>query len=109
MEMDLIERCVMHSGLGLSQTGEHLQGPILDARRQSAATQDGFDIAQATMLSARILHAYMELRPGDTMLGDFFDCKLVPWNIEHCQLRTQLLKAQPGIDQGPDRHVAADP
>ena len=51
----------------------------------------------------------MELRAGDALLGNLLAGELIAWNIQPCQLHSQLFKARAGIDQRPNRHVTADP
>ena len=61
------------------------------------------------MLRTWIMHVYMELRAGDALLGNLLAGELIAWNIQLCQVHSQLFKAHAGIDQRPNRHVTADP
>src|SRR5262245_16188839 len=99
----------MDGGLGLGQPSERLHGAVLNVRRQCATVQDGLDVAQTAMLRAWIMHAHMELCTGDALLCHFFDGELIAWNLQRCQLRSQSFEVRPGIDQCPDRHIAANP
>jgi hypothetical protein len=78
MELDLMNRCVVNRGLGLSQASKYGQDAILDVRRQGAPAQDGFDVVQTAMLHSGSLHVYMEFRASDALPGNRLAGERIP-------------------------------
>ncbi len=107
VEMDLLERGAVDLGLGLGQTGEDPSGEVLLRVSEPPAVDHPQDLAEVPMgMLGGVFDG--DLRRAKALSLDFSGNQAAAWQAERRDGRVELGQVDPCIDQGTQRHVAAD-
>ena len=98
----------MHVRLGLGQPLEHRAGALLDRVRQPAGADDPEDIAQAPLHGLLALHLHEGPRRPEGAPPHGLSRERVALQRQRAQGGAQVVQRQPGVEQRPQDHVAAD-
>ena len=98
----------MHVRLGLGQPLEHRAGALFDRVRQPAGADDPEDVAQAALHVLRALHLHEGPRGAEGPAPHGLNREREALERQRAQGGAQVVQGQPGVEQRPQDHVAAD-
>jgi hypothetical protein len=105
--MNLLQGHAMHRGFRLSQASKDRDGPFLLPLAQRRLTDPLLDLGKVAMLFL-VLGRNPYRRPGYS--SSFLTTKLdADWDSEGLDGRPNPFRISPGVYQGPQHHVPADP
>ena len=107
VEVHLLHARAMHAGLRFRQTREDLLGQLALPWRKLPAVDHPGDVAQMPMgMLGRVFDDH--LRGPEAMLVDLLHDQLAIGQTQGADARADPLGVYPGVDQRPQRHIAAD-
>ena len=107
MKMNLFERHVMHTPLGLAKFCENSRCGFANPRRQFRIFQNFENGAERAVLLL-VLRFHLDEGGRHAVLPNFFGRELPTGNPKAAKFRAQMLDRTAGINQGPEGHVAAN-
>ena len=110
VKMDLIHRYAVYGRFRLRQVPEYGQTSFLYGGIQGTALQQPLDISEMAM-TVSFIGGHHNLAAGAHERTTPFrgNLQAVAGNPERAQRPAQILGTQPGIQQSPKQHVAANP
>src|SRR5262245_46302501 len=107
--MDPVLRDAVHPRLGLDEGLEGVHGAPSHRGGQPAPLDDAGDVPETALRLPRRGQFHIDLGPGETGSVDARRGQRVSRDAQLPELRPQVSRFDPQIDEGAEEHVAADP
>ena len=108
VEMNLFDGDIVDRGFRFAEFAENRCSLIADLRRKFRLLQNVENGAKRTML-ALVFGLHFHVGGRHAVLPDFFGRNFPSGNFEAAQLLAQVIERNSSVNQGAERHVAADP